>query len=242
MHSSHTPALLCPKRLNVPPLPEGGTWTSLQASSTQVLENPFVLSSAPPTATPERILRAFQAGWAGAVIKTLTWEPVKNMSNRFAVNKVGRNIFAFENIELLSEISPDKWFSGIKALKLRYPRRAVIGSIMADSRDKSPWVELALGCQDAGADMVELNFSCPHGYPEKGCGAAIGQHPEVASTITAWLKNEPQKIRTNARAALFVATSAPMMLSIWFLCEILIPNFCLPINAQNSGGRNSAPI
>ncbi|GAI52516.1 unnamed protein product, partial [marine sediment metagenome] len=34
-------------------------------------ENPFVLASAPPTADAEMITRAFEAGWAGAVIKTL---------------------------------------------------------------------------------------------------------------------------------------------------------------------------
>ena len=35
------------------------------------LENPFLLSSGPPTASAEMIKRAFRAGWAGAVIKTI---------------------------------------------------------------------------------------------------------------------------------------------------------------------------
>lgn len=39
-------------------------------------ENPFVLASAPPTANADMISRAFDAGWAGAVIKTLIHEPV----------------------------------------------------------------------------------------------------------------------------------------------------------------------
>mgnify|MGYP001564566835 CR=1 FL=1 len=34
-------------------------------------ENPFILSSGPPTASIGQIKRAFEAGWAGAVIKTL---------------------------------------------------------------------------------------------------------------------------------------------------------------------------
>jgi len=40
--------------------------------------HPFVLASAPPTANGEMIARAFEAGWAGAVVKTLIREPVRN--------------------------------------------------------------------------------------------------------------------------------------------------------------------
>lgn len=153
-------------------------------------ENPFVLSSGPPTANAEMISRAFEAGWAGAVIKTLIQEPVKNLQNRFASNKLGTRIFAFENIELLSEMTPEEWYRDIRILKKRFPMKVIIGSIMGDAKNKEQWLDLALGCQDAGADLIELNFSCPHGYPEKGKGSAIGQSDEFSSRITKWLKDE----------------------------------------------------
>lgn len=156
------------------------------------LINPFILASAPPTATPAMIARAFDAGWAGAVIKTLTRPAVKNLSNRFASNSLGRQIFAFENIELLSELSPEAWFQGIRELKRDYPDRVIIGSIMGDAASPDQWIELALGCQEAGADLLELNFSCPHGYPERGQGAAIGQHADLAARITGWLASDPR--------------------------------------------------
>jgi dihydropyrimidine dehydrogenase (NAD+) subunit PreA len=151
-------------------------------------ENPFVLASGPPTANAEMISRAFEAGWAGAVVKTLIREPVHNLQNRFASIKSGKSIFAFENIELLSEQPPDRWYQDIAILKKRFPDKVVIASIMGDARSRDPWVELALGCQDAGADILELNFSCPHGYPEKGKGAAIGQNAEYSASIVEWLK------------------------------------------------------
>ena len=153
-------------------------------------ENPFVLASAPPTANAEMIARAFEAGWAGAVIKTLIREPVKNLHNRFAVNKIGKNIIAFENIELLSERTPEVWAQDIRELKKNYPTKVIIGSIMGDAKDKEHWLELALVCQEAGADMIELNFSCPHGYPKKEKGSAIGQNAGYSSKITEWLKSE----------------------------------------------------
>lgn len=153
-------------------------------------ENPFVLSSSPATANAEMIARAFEAGWAGAVTKTLIREPVKNLQNRFAVNKSGKRIIGFENIELVSEITPEQWYREIRFLKERFPKKIIIGSIMGDARNKEQWLELALACQDAGADFIELNFSCPHGYPEKGKGAAIGQSAAYSAEITGWLKNE----------------------------------------------------
>jgi dihydropyrimidine dehydrogenase (NAD+) subunit PreA len=152
------------------------------------LDSPFILASAPPTSNGDMIRRAFQAGWAGAVIKTLIRDPVKNLRNRFAVSRRGGTIVGFENLELLSELPPHEWFMTIADLKAEFPQKAVIGSIMGDARSPDDWLALARGCQEAGADLLELNFSCPHGYPEKGKGAAIGQNAEYSALITGWLK------------------------------------------------------
>ena len=156
-----------------------------------VFENPFVLASAPPTATPDLIRRGLEAGWAGAVVKTLIREPVRNHPNRFAVMKQGRRIVGFENLELLSERPADTWFEDISSLKREFPSKVIIASIMGDARSPEDWLHLGRGCVQAGADMLELNFSCPHGYPERGKGAAIGQNAEYSASITAWLKECP---------------------------------------------------
>jgi dihydropyrimidine dehydrogenase (NAD+) subunit PreA len=42
-------------------------------------ENPFLLSSAPPTESESNILRAFDAGWGGVVAKTIGLHPVVNV-------------------------------------------------------------------------------------------------------------------------------------------------------------------
>ncbi len=152
------------------------------------LVNPFVLASAPPTATPAMIERAFEAGWAGAVIKTLVDEPVKNLCNRFGTNRIGKQVYGFKNIELASETTPQDWFEGARHLKSKFPDRLLVGSIMADARDFDGWIRLAEGCQQSGMDIVELNFSCPHGYPERGKGCAIGQDEKAASEIVRRIK------------------------------------------------------
>ncbi len=154
------------------------------------LDNPFVLASAPPTANAEMVLRAFELGWAGAVTKTLILEPVRNVTNRFASMKLNGRIALFENIELLSELRPEQWYHEMRHLKREFPHKLLISSIMGDAKNTDRWLELALGSQEAGADMLELNFSCPHGYPDKGQGSAIGQSAEFTALITGALKSD----------------------------------------------------
>ncbi len=153
-------------------------------------ENPFVLASAPPTGSYEKIARAFDTGWSGAVIKTLMEEPVKNLKNRFASIKNGGSVSCFENLEQVSEKNSEEWFLDIRKLKENYPEKVIIGSIMGDAERYDNWKKLAMGCQHAGADIIELNFSCPNGYPDRGTGAALGQNPDTCREIVGWLKND----------------------------------------------------
>ena len=180
------------------------------------LINPLILASAPPTATPAMIERAFETGWAGAVIKTLIDEPVRNLSNRFGINKIGSRMAAFKNIELLSEIPPEVWFNGVVHLKNKFPDRLIIGSIMADAHDFDGWRRLALGCQESGMDMVELNFSCPNGYPERGKGCAIGQNEIIAADIV-------RNIKADRRITIpIVPKLTPNVTDISFIGEELV--------------------
>ena len=67
--------------------------------------NPFWLASAPPTNCEEQIVRAFDAGWGGAVWKTIG-EPVTNVSSRYSsIDWNGQRVMGFNNIELISDRS-----------------------------------------------------------------------------------------------------------------------------------------
>jgi len=61
----------------------------------------------------------------------------------------------------------------------------LIASIMEEYR-KDPWIEIVQRCQDVGVDAFELNFSCPHGLPERKMGAAMGENPEIVKEVTGW--------------------------------------------------------
>lgn len=148
--------------------------------------NPFWLASAPPANSGEQVMRAFDAGWGGAVWKTLG-TPIQNVSSRFgATNYRGTPAIGFNNIELITDRPLDVNFREIYEVKKRYPDHAVIVSLMVETREE--WKEIIKRSEDAGADGLELNFGCPHGMCERGMGSAVGQEPAVNERITGWAK------------------------------------------------------
>ncbi len=154
--------------------------------------NPFWLASAPPTNCGEQIMRAFDAGWGGAVWKTIG-APVTNVSSRYsATDWLGARIMGFNNIELISDRTIEINLKEMAEVKKRYPKHAVIASLMVISK-REAWHDIVARAEDAGADGLELNFGCPHGMSERGMGSAIGQDPVYAQMVTEWVK---EKART----------------------------------------------
>ncbi|MFT4114767.1 NAD-dependent dihydropyrimidine dehydrogenase subunit PreA [Silvibacterium sp.] len=154
--------------------------------------NPFWLASAPPTNTGEQIMRAFDAGWGGAVWKTIG-EPVTNVSSRYSsIDWQGQRMMGLNNIELISDRPIEVNLREMAEVKRRYPKHAVIASLMVESK-RETWHDIVRRSEDAGADGLELNFGCPHGMSERGMGSAVGQVPEYTEMITAWVK---EKART----------------------------------------------
>jgi len=70
-------------------------------------------------------------------------------------------------------------------LKKHYPDHPIIASIMGFFTDE--WVYLAKTAEDNGADMLELNFSCPHMCIE-GAGHKVGQAFKLLEGFTAAVK------------------------------------------------------
>ena len=149
--------------------------------------NPFWLASGPPSNCGDQVMRAFDAGWGGAVWKTLG-EPIANVSSRYSsLDWNGQRMMGLNNIELITDRPLDVNLREIAEVKKRYPHHAVIASLMVESK-REAWHTIAKQAEDAGADGLELNFGCPHGMSERGMGSAVGQVPEYATLITGWVK------------------------------------------------------
>ncbi|MDA8205052.1 MAG: NAD-dependent dihydropyrimidine dehydrogenase subunit PreA [Thermaerobacter sp.] len=151
--------------------------------------NPFWLASGPLTNSEYQVMKAFDAGWGGAVWKTVG-DPVINVSSRLAsLDYRGQRMIGLNNIELISDRSIEDNLREIKEVKRKYPHHAVIVSMMFES-DAQVWREMMKRVEDTGADGVELNFGCPHGMSERGMGSVVGQVPEYAETITRYAATE----------------------------------------------------
>lgn len=148
--------------------------------------NPFWLASAPPSNSGAQVHRAFEAGWGGAVWKTIG-APVLNVSNRYGAWHYGnQKMLAINNVELISDRPFEINLREIAEVKRAWPDRAVIVSAMVESKPEA-WHDIIRRIQDTGADGIELNYGCPHGMSERGMGSAVGQVPEYCEKITRWV-------------------------------------------------------
>jgi dihydropyrimidine dehydrogenase (NAD+) subunit PreA len=147
--------------------------------------NPFWLASAPPTNTGDQVKRAFDAGWGGAVWKTLG-NPIVNVSSRFGgVDYGGMRMMGLNNIELITDRPLEVNLREMADVKRQFPKHVLVASLMVDTREE--WHEIIKKVEDVGCDALELNFGCPHGMCERGMGSAVGAEPKVLEKITGWV-------------------------------------------------------
>lgn len=161
--------------------------------------NPFVLASAPPTESKQKILRAFEAGWGGVVTKTIGLHPVENVAGPKTIFQraseakpyVSRNkrpdtvSHSSWNWELISDQPLEQWLPDLEEIKTTWPNRMLIASIMAGAGGEAEmenWRKLARACVAAGCDAIELNMSCPH-MDRKDMGAHIANDEDIIRSI-----------------------------------------------------------
>jgi dihydropyrimidine dehydrogenase (NAD+) subunit PreA len=150
--------------------------------------NPFLLSSSPVSNSAEMVGNSFERGWGGVVYKTLGADniPIIHPSPRMhPYNYEGRRLVGLQNVEQISDRPLKDNLADFLYLKKKYPDRPIVSSIMGFSNDE--WAYLAKASEDNGADMLELNFSCPHMTVE-GSGHKVGQSFHLLEKFTATVK------------------------------------------------------
>jgi dihydroorotate dehydrogenase len=179
--------------------------TTLATTFTGIaFENPFLLASAPPTESDSNILRAFEAGWAGVVVKTIGMHPVINVKGpktkfvrtnadgyRISMEKRGNTaLHSSWNWELISDKPLDWWLPRLRRIKQAFPHKVLVASIMAGSEDEKEinhWRELTVACQGEGVDAFELNLSCPH-MDRVDMGSNIGKNCALIDAVVRAVK------------------------------------------------------
>ncbi len=145
-------------------------------------ENPFFLSSSVVASNDEMIANALKMGWGGVVYKTIGYFIPDEVSPRFdAVCKEGTPFIGFRNMEQISDHTLEENLNIFRRLKRDFPNKVLVSSIMGQTDEE--WTELARLSEEAGADIIECNFSCPQMSVE-GMGSDVGQSPELVKKYT----------------------------------------------------------
>ena len=155
------------------------------------LENPYMLSSSVVCSNYEMTAKAFEQGWAGAAFKTICLMDINECSPRFSTVKTNdQRHFGFKNIEQLSDHELEENLGFFRDLKKNYPTKILLASIMG--RNEEEWEYLARIFDEAGADVIECNFSCPNMEAEN-TGVDIGQQPDAVRRFVAAVRRGTKK-------------------------------------------------
>jgi dihydropyrimidine dehydrogenase (NAD+) subunit PreA len=155
----------------------------------KTFKNPFLLSSSPVSNTAEMVARAFDMGWSGVMFKTLNSDrlPIIHPSPRMNSYHYGsKKLMGLQNVEQISDRPLKHNLLDFLYLKKNYPEHILISSVMGFSNEE--WAYLAKASEDNGADMLELNFSCPHMCIE-GTGHHVGKAFDLIEKFTTTVKN-----------------------------------------------------
>lgn len=153
-------------------------------------ENPFLLASSPITATGEMICRGFEAGWAGAVTKSISFlqdEMNLSLSPRMVPVKVNsaKSVSGMGNIDFVMDKTVDAAFADFAQVKKKFPEKMLIISIKGNYVEEE-WKRLARKASEAGADAIELCLSCI----DSEAGLMICQDEALMTQVIRWVKEE----------------------------------------------------
>ena len=181
--------------------------------------NPFCLSSSPVGNCYDMCAKAYDEGWGGVVFKTIGPKHyvIDEVSPRFdALTKESEPFVGFKNMEQIAEHSLEENLADLRRLKKNYPNQVLIASIMGSN--EKDWEELARLVTEAGADMIELNFSCPQ-MTSHAMGSDVGSNPELC-------KKYCEAVRRSTKLP-FMAKMTPN-----------ITDMCVPAIASIEGGAD----
>ncbi len=140
-------------------------------------ENPFFLSSSPVGSNYEMVAKSFESGWGGVFYKTIGIFVADECSPRFdQTNKEGLPWLGFKNMEQISDKPTELNFENMRKLKRAYPDKVMVASIMGSNEQE--WRDLAIMAEQAEADLIEGNFSCPQ-MTSHAMGSDVGSNPEL---------------------------------------------------------------
>jgi len=166
--------------------------------------SPFILSAAPSSDGYDNMKKAYEAGWAGGVMKTAFDNiPIHIPAEYMFVY----NGDTYANCDNVSGHSLDRMCREIEKLVIEYPDRLTMGSTGGpvtgnDENDKKQWQMNTIKLERAGAMGIEYSLSCPQGGDGTE-GDIVSQNAKLTAKIIDWImevgdKNIPKLFKLTA--------------------------------------------
>ncbi|MGI6722518.1 MAG: NAD-dependent dihydropyrimidine dehydrogenase subunit PreA [Anaerovoracaceae bacterium] len=186
--------------------------------------NPFFLSSSPVGSNYDMVAKCFETGWGGVMYKTIGIFVADECSPRFDnLNKEGTPWLGFKNMEQISDKPTELNFENMAKLKRDYPDHVMVSSIMGSNEQE--WKDLAKMSEQAGADLIEGNFSCPQ-MTSHAMGSDVGTNPEL-------VKKYSQAV-TSVTDIPFIAKMTPNITSMEIPARAAIEGGAASVSAINT--------
>jgi NADPH-dependent glutamate synthase beta subunit-like oxidoreductase/dihydroorotate dehydrogenase/Pyruvate/2-oxoacid:ferredoxin oxidoreductase delta subunit len=155
------------------------------------IRSPFLLSAAPPTDGYEQMKNAYEAGWAGGIMKTAF--------DNVPIHIPGAYMHAFNektygNCDNVSGHPLDRVCAEVARLVKEYPDRLTIASTGGpvtgdDEADRRVWQSNTSKLEAAGAMAIEYSLSCPQGGDGTE-GDIVSQNARLTAKIIEWILEE----------------------------------------------------
>jgi len=155
--------------------------------------NPVIVASAPLTLSSRHMVKCIREGASGVVTKTVTYDPSQQVQPKPRMHVINPKdalagkFYSLYSIDLMSEHQPEAWASQIRDARGELGRDGVIIASIA-GRTFEEWRKLAALMDGSGADMLELNLSCPHMEGGELMGKAVSCDLELVSKIVRTVK------------------------------------------------------
>lgn len=152
------------------------------------INSPFLLSASPASDGYEQMKRAYDAGWAGGIMKTA----FDNLSIHIpAAYMTCFNGTTWGNCDNVSDHPLDRVCKELGRLIKEYPDRltgASTGGTVSgnDEADRRSWQANTRKLEEAGAMVIEYSLSCPQGG-EGAEGDIVSQNAALTAKIIGWV-------------------------------------------------------
>ncbi len=150
--------------------------------------SPFLLSASPVTDGYDQMRKAYEAGWAGGVLKT-AFDDVPIHIPAGYMFSFGRTTFG--NCDNVSEHPLDRVCGEVERLRREYPDRLTLASTGGPvtgqpEADGRIWASNTRKLEGAGAMGIEYSLSCPQGG-DGTKGDIVAQDPELTAAVIEWV-------------------------------------------------------